>query len=394
MDFTELKRFLNHLTSWRMPGNTVSVYLHNKEVFRYSSGYSNLENKTPMTGDELLNLWSCSKISSVTAALQLYEKGKFLLSDPLYEYLPEFKEMLIVHPAGEQVVAKNPITIHDLFRMSAGLSYNTNSVSIRNARAELGDNFTLRDLAKAVANEKLLYEPGTSWNYSLCIDMLGALVEVISGKRFGDYMKENIFEPLEITNVSYQRTPEIKAQMAEQYRYENGNPGDLVDNQFASSAADGYIVNVGKDINWHNLGPNCDMPGSGLVISVPDYAKFASTLANGGLAPNGERILSPGSIELMRSNQLTEDMRKIFHNWSTVNHGYTYGLGVKAMIDRGESGSLGSLGEFNWGGAAGAFTSCDPERKLAYVYAHHMLNPHEDYYAPRLRNIIYACLDK
>ena len=123
MDFKNLKNFMDSLTDWIIPGNSAVVYKDGQKVFEYSSGYSDLENKIKMTGEENINIYSCSKVATVTAALQLYEQGKFLLSDPLYEYIPEFKEMYV--KSGERIEkAKNPITLRNLFTMTAGLTYN------------------------------------------------------------------------------------------------------------------------------------------------------------------------------------------------------------------------------------------------------------------------------
>ena len=133
MNFEYMKNFMDSLTEWIIPGNSVVIYKDGKKVFEYSSGYSDLEKKIKKTGEEQLYIYSCSKVATVTAALQLYEQGKFLLSDPLYEYLPEFKKMYVKD--GDRIkAAENPITIRDLFTMTAGLSYATNTPAFEKAR--------------------------------------------------------------------------------------------------------------------------------------------------------------------------------------------------------------------------------------------------------------------
>ena len=134
MDFSYLKEFMDRLASWRIPGNSIVVYHKNKEVFRYSSGFSDVENKIKMTGNELLNIYSCSKVATVTAALQLYEKGYFLLDDPLCDYIPEFRQMYIRDRKGNLEKANNTITLRNLFTMTAGFSYDMNSHGINEAR--------------------------------------------------------------------------------------------------------------------------------------------------------------------------------------------------------------------------------------------------------------------
>ncbi len=164
MDFGMLKNFMDTLISQGIPGNTISVYYDNKEVFAYSSGFSDKENKIPMNGTELLNIYSCSKIATVTAALQLYEKGVFLLSDPLYEYIPEFKDMYVKTADGGKVKAKNPITIANLFTMTAGFDYDTNCREIQNAKTLTNGDCDTLATVKCLAQKELNFEPGTRWN--------------------------------------------------------------------------------------------------------------------------------------------------------------------------------------------------------------------------------------
>ena len=389
IDFSELKTYMNRLTSWRIPGNSITIYIDNRRVFDYSSGYSDIENKIPMTGNELLNIYSCSKVATVTAALQLYEKGIFLLDDPLYEYIPEFRDMYVKDKDDNIMKAKNPITLWHLFTMTAGLTYNMNTNGINAARSITNGKMDTVQVAKCIAQDPLAFEPGEKWNYSLCHDVLAAVVEVISGERFETYVKKHIFEPIGIKNVFYHRNDAVKSAMAQQYNYETGDSRDIVERQIETGNMTGKWVNVGKEAE-HVLGENYDSGGAGIVVSVPDYALFGSTLANGGIAPNGEKILSAGTIELMRTNQLNEKQMKYF-NWSQLK-GYGYGLGVRTLINKAESGTTGNIGEFGCGGAAGAALLVDPGCKLAYFYSHHMLNPQEDYYQPRLRNVVYGCL--
>ena len=153
---------------------------------------------------------------------------------------------------------------------------------------------------------------------------------------------------------------------------------------------DGALVNRGLGRS-DDFGPEYESGGGGIVSSVNEYSKFCAALANGGLGLTGERILSSATVELMRVNQLTTpELLKNF-NWKQLK-GYGYGLGVRTLIDKAASGSTGDLGEFGWGGAAGATVLIDPERRLSMFYAHHMLNPQEEYYQPRIRNVLYACL--
>lgn len=389
MNFTELKNLMDRLTAWRIPGNAVSVWKDGEEVFSHQSGFADLENGIPMTGEEYLNIYSCSKVTTVTAALQLYEKGYFLLDDPLYEFIPEYREMYIRTPEGALRKAENPITLRHLFTMTSGMNYDCDSPSIRQARTLTGGKMDTLPVIRAIAREPLSFAPGTSWQYSLSHDVLAAVVEVISGKKFRTYVKEQIFDPLDMTRSMYHNEPVLE-QMAQQYRFVDGSEQDQVKQQSAVKRdSDGYVENAGKQVSFV-FGSEYDSGGAGITTTVGDYVKLVNALANGGMGHRGERILSGGTVELLKTNQLNAVQREQL-NWSQLK-GYGYGLGVRTLMDKAASGTTGNIGEFGWGGAAGATVLADTELKLAVFYAHHMLNPQEGYYQPRLRNVVYQAI--
>lgn len=384
MNFEYMKNFMDSLTEWIIPGNSVVIYKDGKKVFEYSSGYSDLEKKIKKTGEEQLYIYSCSKVATVTAALQLYEQGKFLLSDPLYEYLPEFKKMYVKD--GDRIkAAENPITIRDLFTMTAGLSYATNTPAFEKARKLTDGKMDTRTVIKCLAEEPLLFEPGARWNYSLCHDVLAVLAEVVSGMRFSEYMKKYIFEPLDMNNSYYHTQNDVI--ISPQYIYEIQDTKNIVELQQKEHTSGVVKRAYGNELVF---GENYDSGGAGIITTVDDYAKFAAALANSGTGLNNNRILSSATVKLMKTNQLNEAQRKTM-NWRRLR-GYGYGLGVRTLIDKAESGSNSSIGEIGWGGAAGATIIADTEEKVALFYAHHMLNPQEEYYQPRLRNVLYSCL--
>lgn len=384
MNFEYMKNFMDSLTEWIIPGNSVVIYKDGKKVFEYSSGYSDLEKKIKKTGEEQLYIYSCSKVATVTAALQLYEQGKFLLSDPLYEYLPEFKKMYVKD--GDRIkAAENPITIRDLFTMTAGLSYATNTPAFEKARKLTDGKMDTRTVIKCLAEEPLLFEPGARWNYSLCHDVLAVLAEVVSGMRFSEYMKKNIFEPLDMNNSYYHAPNDVI--ISPQYIYEIQDTKNIVELQQKEHTSGVVKRAYGNELVF---GENYDSGGAGIITTVDDYAKFAAALANSGTGLNNNRILSSATVKLMKTNQLNEAQRKTM-NWRRLR-GYGYGLGVRTLIDKAKSGSNSSIGEIGWGGAAGATIIADTEEKVALFYAHHMLNPQEEYYQPRLRNVLYSCL--
>lgn len=198
---------MDRLTAWRIPGNSISVYIDNREVFSYQSGYENFEKRIKMGNDKLFNIYSCSKIATVTAALQLYEKGLFILDDPLYEFIPEYKEMHIVDKEGNIRKAQKPITLRHLFTMTSGLTYNQNTLAYDKARMLTDGKMNTITVAKCIAEDPLSFEPGERWQYSVSHDVLAAVVEVVSGKKFRDYVKDSIFTPLDM-NESYYHSRE------------------------------------------------------------------------------------------------------------------------------------------------------------------------------------------
>lgn len=394
MDFTILKEALDNMSKNRnIPGLDCVVYKENQEVFRYYTGFSDLENKIAMNGNELYIIFSMTKMLTCTCILQLFEQGKFSMDDPVSKFIEEFKTMRISGEelnvenaakvssgasAGETVnesadgFAKNPITVKNLLTMTAGLNYDLNSPSIAKAIKD-GKKSTI-DLVRAMGDMVLGFEPGTRFRYSLCHDVLGGLVEVLSGKKLGDYMRENIFEPLGM-NDSFFGVPqdERKNRLAKQYGYSDAGVPVLRDNTCPYNLTDEY-----------------ESGGAGLVSSASDYAIFLDALANGGVAKNGKRILSAESVKLMGTNQLSGKSLEDFYE---LRRGYGYGLGVRTHIDPETSGSLSPVGEFGWDGAAGAFSMVDPENKISLAYFQEIMG-WDVAIQDEIRNALYESLSK
>ncbi|OCT15295.1 serine hydrolase [Paenibacillus pectinilyticus] len=377
MDFKPLSQFIDSITSWRIPWAEVLVMYRNETVFRYRNGYVNLEERTPIDDRRIINIYSMTKIMTCVAALRLVEKGAMLLNDPLSAYLPEFTEMFVQKTLSDGEVirerAKQPIRVRDLFTMTAGFSYDLGAPSIKDVVTRTNGKVPTRSFAAALAKEPLLFEPGTRWNYSLCHDVLAALVEVVDGRRFSTYIREEITGPLDMQDTGFALSGEQQSRLAPQYTYNEalGKP-------------------IRKDGNAYRIGTEFESGGAGLLSTVSDYVLFLNGLTNQGTSPNGIRILSPASVNLMRANYLSERIRDDF-SWEQLK-GYSYGLGVRTHVSKADSGSLSPLGEFGWSGAGGCLAIMDPDSQLTVMYAQHLLNNQEPYVHPRLKNIMYACL--
>ncbi|WP_340032944.1 serine hydrolase domain-containing protein [Paenibacillus sp. FSL K6-1122] len=377
MDFKPLASFIDRITSWRVPWAEVLVMHRNDTVFHYRNGYANLEEKTPIGDGAIFNLYSMTKIMTCVAGLQLVEKGAMLLSDPLSDYLPEYAEMTVkkTMPNGEIRLEKatRAITVRDLFTMTAGFSYDVGCPSIQEAVKSTDGTLPTRDFARALAKEPLLFEPGTHWNYSMCHDVLGALVEVVSGKRFGTYLRDEITGPLGMNDTAFNLNDEQQTRLIPQYAYN-----------------DELEKAVRLDGNGFRVGTELESGGAGLLSTVSDYARFLNALTGHGTSPEGVRILSQASVELMRTDHLNE-MTRADYSWDHM-YGYGYGLGVRTHISKAASGSLSPIGEFGWSGAAGCMAIIDPDSELTVMYAQHLLNSQEPYVQRRLRNVVYSCL--
>ena len=389
MDFTNLKKYMDELTAWEIPGNTIRVFKDNSEVFRYSSGYSDVKSKIKMQGDEFFNLYSCSKVALSVAVMQLAERGTLSLDAPIYDYIPEFRAMYCKDTDGNIKKAKNPITVRHLLSMTSGFDYNLESDAIKEARKITSGKMDTATVIKCLSKHVLDFEPGERWQYGLSHDILAGLVEIVTGMKFRVYMSKNIFEPLGMKEVYYHAPESVKEKMATQYQFLTLEEAENTDGELLITPdGKGYWRTLPKKVMWFVLGEEYDCGGAGITTNVDDYVKLAAALANNGVSKTGERILSGETVKLMKTNQLDEIQIKSC-NWEQLS-GYGYGMGVRTLIDKSSSPS--SLGEFGWDGAAGAFFLVDTDNHLAYLYAQHMLNSRSEIIEQKLRNIVYSCL--
>jgi len=348
MDFTALKAYIDDLHQQQgVPGCDIIVYRHGQPVYRYTTGDVNEQT--------LYNLYSCSKPITVTAALQLVEQGRLHLDDPVATYLPEYANAF-VEEEGQRVPVGHTMTVRHLFTMTAGLTYQLDTPSLQALRRETPDA-TTRQAVAAFVGEPLLFRPGTRFNYSLCHDVLAAVVEVASGQRFGEYLQQHIFTPLGMTEIGLHPTAAQQARMATQYTVnEEKQVVSMEDNT----------------IGLFRITSHYESGGAGLFADTATYGRFAAAMSCGGAAPDGTRILFPETVDLMRSEQLAGYVRNDAFGCA-AGPGYGYGLGVRTLVDR-SAGQRSSLGEFGWDGAAGAYILMDPSTEVGIVYMQQVRN--------------------
>ena len=368
MDFTNLKNFIDTLPAYGIPSSDIIVYRDHKELWRHQVG-------EPLRGDELYYMYSCTKVVTCIAALQLFEQGKFLMKDPISNYLPEFDE-LYVKKGSFSVACETPVTFRHLFTMTAGLNYDLTAPVLREVVEKTNGRAPTREFIAALARVPLDFEPGTQFQYSLCHDVLACLVEVISGMTFGEYCKKNIFEPCGMVDSTFIATDVVRARMAPQYRYNDARHAALK-------------VDL---VNAYVPGTEYESGGAGLISSVNDYIKFTDALACGGVSYLGNRIISEHTLRMMRTNCISDEMKLAYHKkWSALD-GYGYGFGVRCEPDL-SYGLTASPSEFGWHGAAGSYMIIDPETKTSLFYAQHMLNNKERYVHPRIRHCFYSGME-
>jgi len=350
-----LADYLDSLGKCGIPGCDCVVYRGHEPVFRHITGYSDSIKTRPLTNTNTYWLFSASKLFTCTAVMQLAEKGRIRLDAPVSEYLPEYGDLMVKNGSAVER-AKNIMTIRHLLSMQSGLNYNLEAPSILKILEETHRHATTRQVIRALADEPLDFEPGTHFQYSLSHDVLGAVIEEASGKSFGTYLEENIFQPLGMKNTGFELTPERKANMSEQFVY---------DTDTMTSAPMSLE-------NCYVLSDRYESGGAGLISTVDDYILFLDAMCNGGISSEGYRLITSASIDLMRGDQLHDVSKKDFALFN--RKGYSYGLGVRTLIEREKSGARSPLGEFGWDGAAGAYALIDVKNRLAIFYAQHVRN--------------------
>ena len=390
MNFHLLEQYLDSLEEeYGIPGLDVIVTKDHETVFRRMVGHSDRERKKPVSDRDFYLFYSCTKVVTMTAMMQLIEAGRASLYDPVSRFLPEWENMTVINAdyktkgpdfnptlSEPSHYAKNRVRIIDCMAMMAGLTYDLHSEAIRELLAEKPDA-TTREVVAAIARMPLLFEPGTHYRYSLGHDIIAAVVEAISGERFSDYLERHLFAPLGITELTCHPTPEQQARMSAMYVYQP----DTHEMKYREMADSGFMIS-----------PNYESGGAALAGTADAYSAVLEALANEGVGRNGARILQKESVLRFTHSVTTGEATQEFRVGRFLE--YAYGLGVRVKVDPILGWS--PVGEFGWDGAAGGYGVIDPFHHVSIFYVEHIMNFFEGYSVihPRVRDLVYKGLQR
>ena len=383
----DLDALIREFAEKRVPGAGCIVMQDGKTLYEGYAGFADLETGRKTDQDTLFRLYSMTKVIICTAALIQFERGKYTLNEPYSLYFPEYRDSQVADfaPAGHYSLrpAKRPILVKDVFNMACGLPYpspggeHPTDKAMNEVRRELDERFhgkyTLQDDVKAMGRVPLRFDPGEHWLYGFGHEMVAALIEKTADMTVGEFLKKEIFDPLGMENTGYRLQGSQKDRLAVLYHIEDDGSYKPLEGMFDERMQPDAVYEGG---------------GAGLFSNVRDYAVFTQMLANGGIY-EGKSIIGRNTINLMRTNMLSETQMKDFTN--SYLAGYGYGLGVRTMMNiAGVSNS--TPGEFGWTGAAGTWTSIDPENHFSAVYMHNTFPNNEEYHHMRVRAAAYGML--
>ena len=362
-----------------LPGAVLVIVRHGKVAYEQAIGSRDPQATAPMKADDIFRIYSMSKPITVVAALTLMEAGKLQLDDPVSKYLPLFTTMQVgvpdqAAPDGMHLVpAERPITVQDLMRHSSGMTYGFfGDTPVKKAyqRAHMdADNPDLATFVDRLAKQPLGYQPGTTWDYSYSIDVLGRVVEVVSGQSLYDYEKAHVLEPLGMTDTGF------------------GVPDAARQDRIAEPFANDRNFGVDADFSDPRHPVRMQSGGGGMVSTARDYARFMQAMLAGGTL-DGQRVIGPATEKYMTSEQLGPVKPGPYY---LPGPGYGFGLGVAVRQTAGAAPYPGDAGDWYWGGAGGTYMWADPAKDLAVVFM--MQSPKQRvHYRSLLRDMVNAAL--
>jgi CubicO group peptidase (beta-lactamase class C family) len=368
------------IQSEKMPGAVVLVARHGKIAYFESFGLRDKDSKSAMQKDSIFRIYSMTKPVVTVGALMLVQEGKMSLSDPVSKFIPAFADLKVCEetkdasgtPICTEIPATRQMTILDLMRHTSGLTYGflgksaTKSLYIK-AGAEM-PNQNLQDITAKLSKLPLAYQPGTTWEYSLSTDILGHIIEIVSGMPLDRFVEEKITRPLKMTDSAFYVQPDKLNRLAQGQK--DPKTGKVP-----------YLINVSTAPTWLS-------GGAGMVSTAADYARFLQMMLNKGQL-DGVRLLEPKMIEQMTTNQLGPDIKPGL--LYLPGAGYGYGMGVAVRLQDGKEPWPGSAGDYYWYGLAGTSFWVDPQKDLFVIFM--IQEPGQRLYDRKiLRHLVYPAI--
>jgi CubicO group peptidase (beta-lactamase class C family) len=367
----------------RIPGAVMLIAHHDKVVYEAALGMQDPAAGVPMTMDTIFRIYSMTKPIVSVAVMMLVEEGRLLISDPVSKHLPELGQPAVGvvgagrdgRPMLQTVAAQREMTVHDLLRHTSGLTYGIFGASlVKSTYSEAGverKDVTNAEMVRRLATVPLAYQPGTVWEYSRSTDVLGALIERISGMALDEFLQQRILGPLGMKDSGFW------VPQAQQHRVAEAFDTD------PDSGAEIRLINVRSK-------PDFLSGGGGMVSTARDYLRFARMLAKHGTL-DGVRILSRKTVQYMTSDHLGDLAGARATPDFLPGPGYGFGLGFAVRIANGDAIVPGSLGDYNWSGMAGTYFWIDPVEDLMAIWL--MQAPEQRaHYRQLFRNMVYATL--
>lgn len=379
----------HYIKTGKLPGTLTLIAQRGEIAYIKAQGLMDIERNKPMCTDTIFRIYSMTKPITSIAMMQLYEQGRFLLDDPVHRYIPAWKNLKVfksgVYPQFLTTPPTSVMTVRDLLTHMSGLTYGfmhrTNvDAAYRELRLDGNESLTLETLVSQLAELPLEFSPGTAWNYSVSTDVLGYLVQLLSGQPFDEYLREHIFEPLGMIDTGFHIRDDQLDRFSACYQYQLGDQFELQDDPQTSLFRRKTTFFSG---------------GGGLVSTIDDYFRFAQTLCQGGEF-QGQRIIGRKTLEFMRSNHLpgNQDLPglSVGSFSETPYAGSGFGLGFSVKTDVAKSQINGSVGEYGWGGMASTNFFIDPVEELVMIFMTQLIPSSSYPIRQELRAIVNAAL--
>ncbi len=364
-------------------GVSALVLRDGKEQYYAESGYADLAAKKPIQRDTIFHLYSQSKPITAAAVMLLVQDGLIDLCEPVADFIDSFKEQTYLDNGQlKRVPADKPVRLLDLMNMTSGLVYPAISTKAETetgllmdkliARLHTDDMMTTAEFAEQLGHCPLQFLPGSHFQYGTSADVLGAVIEKVTGQSFGSFLSERIFTPLEMQDTGFFVPDEKKARLSHVYRAHNG--------ELIEYTGDRLGIKNNGDKNLFESG------GAGLFSTLDDYAHFARMLMDGGIY-HGERILKETAVTFLTSGKLAPFQQADFRNWRGLE-GYTYGNLMRVLEEPGQAVLLGNRGEYGWDGWLGTYFMNDPSTRTTFLMMLQRFDYGTGHVTRRLRNII------